>query len=105
AGGRSLSRFIFFTIFSLMAIGCLLYILKNLRSGHKMAILSLSLILGGAIGNLIDRLRYGEVIDFLDVHWYDWHWPAFNIADSSITMGVILLFYQIMRKKSITILL
>lgn len=99
AGDRSVGRFIFFTLFSFLAIGCLIYLLKNLRPGQKMAILSLSLILGGAIGNLIDRLRQGEVIDFLDLHWYDWHWPAFNVADSSITIGVILLFYQILRKK------
>lgn len=99
AGDRSVGRFIFFALFSLIAIGCLLYLLKSLRPGRKMAILSLSLILGGAIGNLLDRLRQGEVIDFLDLHWYDWHWPAFNVADSSITIGVILLFYQILRKK------
>jgi signal peptidase II len=46
------------------------------------------LILGGAIGNLIDRLRLGEVIDFLDVHWFQHHWPAFNVADSAICVGV-----------------
>ncbi len=99
AGDPSVGRLIFFSLFSFMAIGCLIFLLKNLRPGQKMAIWSLSLILGGAIGNLADRLRQGEVIDFLDLHWYDWHWPAFNVADSSITIGVILLFYQIMRKK------
>lgn len=99
AGDRSPGRLIFFALFSFIAIGCLIYLLKSLRPGHKIAILSLSLILGGAIGNLIDRLRQGEVIDFLDVHWHNWHWPAFNIADSSITIGVILLFYQIIRKR------
>lgn len=51
----------------------------------------LSLLLGGAIGNLIDRLRFGVVIDFLDLHLGDWHWPAFNLADSAITVGVALL--------------
>lgn len=99
AGNRYPGRLIFFTLFSFIAIGCLIYLLKNLRPRPKTAILSLSLILGGAIGNLVDRLRQGEVIDFLDLHWYNWHWPAFNIADSSITIGVILLFYQIVRKK------
>jgi signal peptidase II len=48
---------------------------------------ALALILGGAIGNLIDRLAYGHVIDFLDVYFYGWHWPAFNVADSAITIG------------------
>ncbi len=99
AGDPTMGRIIFFTLFSFLAIGCLIYLIKNLRPGSKPAFISLSLILGGAIGNLIDRLRWGEVIDFLDLHWYNWHWPAFNIADSSITIGVIMLFYQIMRKQ------
>jgi signal peptidase II len=105
AGGRSSGRIIFFALFSILAIGCLIYLLKTIRPGQKTAILSLSLILGGAIGNLIDRLRQGEVVDFLDFHWYDWHWPAFNMADSAITIGVILLFYQMMRQKTISIAL
>jgi signal peptidase II len=53
--------------------------------------LSVAGILGGAIGNLIDRLRYGEVIDFLDVYVEQYHWPAFNVADSAITVGVMFL--------------
>jgi signal peptidase II len=53
--------------------------------------LALALILGGAIGNLIDRLAYGHVIDFLDLHWRGWHWPAFNVADSAIVGGAALL--------------
>jgi len=50
--------------------------------------------LGGAIGNLIDRLAYGYVIDFLDVYYQAWHWPAFNIADSAITLGVVLMLLE-----------
>ena len=50
-----------------------------------------SLIVGGAIGNLIDRLNYGAVVDFIDFHLFGWHWPAFNIADSAITLGVVFL--------------
>jgi signal peptidase II len=57
----------------------------------------LSLILGGALGNMIDRLRFGAVIDFLDVHWYQYHWPAFNVADSAITIGVVLLLVDCWR--------
>ena len=53
--------------------------------------ISVAGILGGAIGNLIDRLRFGEVIDFLDVYVENYHWPAFNVADSAITVGVIVL--------------
>jgi len=58
--------------------------------------LAFSLILGGAVGNLIDRLRLTEVIDFLDVHWYQYHWPVFNIADSVITIGVALLCWDLL---------
>ena len=60
---------------------------------------ALSLILGGAIGNMIDRARLGEVIDFIDVHWYDHHWPAFNVADSAITIGVGLLILDMVLKE------
>jgi signal peptidase II len=53
--------------------------------------LALALILGGALGNLVDRLLYGHVIDFIDLYYGDWHWPTFNIADSAITLGAALL--------------
>ena len=56
-------------------------------------------ILGGAIGNLLDRLRYGEVIDFLDVYIDTYHWPAFNVADSAITVGVIFLILHFALEK------
>ena len=54
----------------------------------------LALILGGAVGNLIDRLRFGHVVDFLDFHALGWHWPAFNVADSGITVGAIVLILE-----------
>ena len=101
AGGRSPLRMAFFLLVSAVAIGCIFYLLKNLRPGQNTFAANLSLILGGAIGNLIDRLRMGEVGDFLDFHWYTLHWPAFNVADSAITIGVILLFIQMIRKKSL----
>ncbi len=50
----------------------------------------IGLVIGGAIGNVIDRLRFGAVVDFLDFHWAGYHWPAFNVADSAITLGVLL---------------
>jgi signal peptidase II len=62
--------------------------------------LALCLILGGAIGNLIDRIRFDEVIDFLDVHWYHYHWPAFNIADAAITVGVTCLCWDLLFGKA-----
>lgn len=101
AGTRSPLRMAFFVLVSSVAIGCVLYLLKNLRPGRTSLVASLSLILGGAVGNLIDRLRMGEVIDFIDLHWHHFHWPAFNVADSSITIGVILLFIQMIRKQSL----
>ena len=56
--------------------------------------LAFTLVLGGALGNAIDRLRFGAVVDFLDFHAAGWHWPAFNVADSAITVGVVLLLWQ-----------
>jgi len=63
---------------------------------NRLASVSLALILGGAIGNLIDRLRYGVVVDFLDAHIYEYHWPIFNMADSAISVGVTLLFIEML---------
>ncbi len=100
AGSHSHLRIIFFILISVVAIGCIFYLLKNLRSERTAFIASLSLILGGAIGNFIDRVRLGEVIDFIDLHWGHLHWPAFNVADSAITIGVILLFFQMIRNRS-----
>jgi len=60
-------------------------------AGRRTFCAGLALILGGAIGNVIDRLRYGYVVDFLDLHAAGWHWPAFNVADSAITIGAALL--------------
>ena len=59
--------------------------------GKRLLCLGLALILGGAVGNLIDRVRFGHVVDFLDFHALGWHWPAFNVADSAITVGALLL--------------
>jgi signal peptidase II len=68
--------------------------LTRLKPNERLLAVALSLVLGGAIGNLIDRLAYGYVIDFLDVYYGAWHWPAFNIADSAITLGVILMLAE-----------
>ncbi len=65
--------------------------LKKLNRTQRWEASAWSLVLGGALGNLIDRILYGYVIDFLDVHAGEWHWPAFNVADSAITAGVIML--------------
>jgi signal peptidase II len=61
------------------------------HAGEKLFCLALALILGGAIGNVLDRIALGHVVDFLDFHYGGWHWPAFNLADSAITVGAVLL--------------
>ena len=81
----------FFILVSLVAVVAILVAYRKLRDDQRFAALSLSLILSGAAGNLIDRIRLGEVIDFLDVFWQTHHWPAFNVADSAICVGVFLL--------------
>ncbi len=62
--------------------------------GKKLLCAGLASILGGAIGNLVDRVRFGHVVDFVDLHAMGWHWPAFNVADSAITVGAVLLIYE-----------
>lgn len=68
--------------------------LARLQKHETLLAVALALILGGAVGNLIDRLAYGYVIDFLDAYYNSWHWPAFNIADSAITLGVALMLAE-----------
>lgn len=62
--------------------------------GRNMLCLGLALILGGAIGNLIDRLRFGQVVDFVDLHAFGYHWPAFNVADAGISVGAVVLILE-----------
>jgi signal peptidase II len=91
----------FFLAASLVAIGIIVYMAKTTRLEARSHFLALGLLLGGAIGNLIDRARLGEVIDFLDVYVGDYHWPAFNVADSALTVGALLLiavYYRHERK-------
>src|SRR5262249_32014549 len=84
---------------SLFALALLGTILVRLPAGDWMGQLSIAAILGGAIGNLVDRLRYGEVIDFLDVYIDTYHWPAFNVADSAISVGVVFLIIHFAYEK------
>jgi len=80
--------------FVVVAFGASIFIfwwLRNLDRGERWTAASLALILGGAIGNVIDRLWHGHVIDFVDLHYAGYHWPAFNIADSAITVGAVIL--------------
>lgn len=91
AGGWQ--RWFFAVLAASISIGIVVW-LKRLKPEETLSAISLSLILGGAIGNLIDRVVYGYVIDFLDVYYQAWHWPVFNIADSAITVGVVFMIYE-----------
>lgn len=99
SGSHEAFRLPFLILVSVVASGFIIVMLRRLRGGEAGLATALAFILGGAIGNLIDRIVYGEVIDFLDVYWSNYHWPAFNVADSFITIGVaITLFYLIKAK-------
>jgi signal peptidase II len=81
----------FFSGLAVLIIGVLVVWLRRLPPGQGRVALALALILGGAAGNLVDRVLYGHVIDFIDLYYGTWHWPTFNIADSAITLGAVLL--------------
>lgn len=81
----------FFMILALGISAVLLVWIGRLQPGQRLLGLALGLILGGAVGNLIDRVWHGHVIDFIQVYYDRWYWPAFNIADSAITVGAVLL--------------
>lgn len=87
----------FFIVIAVIVIVVLLVWLRRLTAAEKATSLALALILGGAAGNLIDRLVYGYVIDFIDVYYGSWHWPAFNIADMAISVGAFLLLLDAFR--------
>ncbi len=89
---------VFFTVFSLTISFILLIWLFRLPKEKKSTACALSLILGGALGNVIDRFHYGYVIDFIDVYYKHFHWPAFNIADSAIFIGAVLLIIITLRE-------
>ncbi|MCW5300182.1 signal peptidase II [Herbaspirillum lusitanum] len=87
-------------LFTAIGIAAAIYIVYLLRkhAGQRMFCWALALILGGAVGNVIDRILYGHVIDFLDVFIGNWHWPAFNIADSAICVGAVLFVLDELRR-------
>lgn len=87
----------FFLVMTLVAVAALSLFLRKVESSDKLTIVAVAGILGGAIGNFIDRIVYGEVTDFLLVHWQGYYWPAFNVADSCITVGVALLLWASFR--------
>ena len=85
---------LFFVLISVVAIGIIMFYYYKTPENQRLTLVSFALIMSGAIGNFIDRAFYGEVIDFLYFHWYQHYWPAFNVADSCITIGVSLLLWN-----------
>ena len=103
SGFKGIVSQIIFIFISLVVISAIIIIYRGTDDKMIFSRISLSLILSGAIGNMIDRIfRGGEVIDFLDFHWKSYHWPAFNIADSCITIGVTLLMITMIKNKQLT---
>ncbi len=88
-----------FLLVSSMALCLIFYFYKNTPVTHQFLAMGFALIFGGAIGNLIDRARLGIVIDFLDVYLGPYHWPAFNIADSAITVGIFIFGFHLLFNK------
>ena len=97
AGGWQRWTFAGFAL--LMTVALVVWLLR-LNAHERMTAAAIALIVGGAVGNLIDRLMTGRVVDFLDVYYGRWHWPAFNVADSAITIGVALLLLASLRSDS-----
>jgi signal peptidase II len=87
--------------FTLLGTAAAIFMIWYLRRHQNETLLSLaiSFILGGAVGNVIDRLVYGAVVDFIDLHYAQWHWPAFNLADSAIVFGAALIIWGEIRPK------
>jgi signal peptidase II len=84
---------------ALVASAWIVWLLRR-HPGERLFALALALVLAGAVGNLIDRVLVGAVVDFLDFHAFGWHWPAFNVADSAITCGAALLIWDALRPRS-----
>jgi signal peptidase II len=98
AGAPGAFRSVFFISVSVVAIAVIALLIK--KTGERLLIVSFSLIAGGATGNLIDRVRYGEVVDFIQWYVKSWYWPSFNVADSAISIGVTLMALDILFQKS-----
>jgi signal peptidase II len=102
AGAPEMFRYLFFISVTVLAILLIVYYILKSKSQGVLIVTSLALIFGGAVGNLIDRIRFGAVVDFLDFYIGAWHWPAFNVADSAISIGAVLMIWEMLvsRKKT-----
>lgn len=101
ANQSALIRQILFHGVSLLSLGVIIYFYHQAPANYPFLLVALSLIFGGAVGNLIDRFRMGEVVDFLDFYIGSYHWPAFNVADSAVSVGVTVLMYYMIIKKAL----
>jgi signal peptidase II len=93
-GAHGAWRVAFFIIVSIAALAMIAVLVR--KTTDRLTLIAFSLVGGGAVGNLIDRVRFGEVVDFIDWYYRSWHWPTFNIADSAITVGVGLLVIEML---------
>jgi signal peptidase II len=92
-------KWLYTTALALAALAGVTYFARHLRPEERLARVGLSMILGGALGNLIDRVRYGYVLDFVDAYWRGWHFWAFNVADACITFGAVFVFAELLLVK------
>ena len=99
AGVNSVWRQSLFVGLTIVVVGILLFAYGKLRPEDRWTRTAYALIIGGALGNLVDRLRLGEVVDFLDCYVGAYHWPAFNLADSAISVGALMLVISVLRGK------
>jgi signal peptidase II len=93
-------RSLLFVAVSLLAVGLIVYFYWQTPPRQGVLAFGLALVFGGAVGNLVDRIRFGIVVDFLDVYIRDLHWPAFNVADSAITVGVCIFAFHLLFRKN-----
>lgn len=99
AGKASVWKQTIFLVLTLVAVGLIIYFFRQMQAKGPGAIVALGMLLGGAVGNALDRLRLGKVIDFLDFYIGRHHWPAFNLADAAITCGALYLLLVLYRKQ------
>jgi signal peptidase II len=99
AGMPPAVRLPLFLAVTVLAAGALLNFLRRTRPDQRWVVGAIGAILGGALGNLVCRVRLGAVIDFVDLHWGDLHWPAFNVADAAITIGVVVVMGAALRER------
>ena len=98
AGSQDIRNLLFIGV-SIAAMGLIAYFYRNTPKSHPYLASSLAMIFGGAVGNLVDRLRFGEVVDFLDFYIGAAHWPAFNVADSAISVGIAIFIAHVLLGK------